>query len=48
VLGTYAMTMRHNGRKVACDWVHVDAQPREDHEVPRVDRIRRKSEAYRG
>ena len=23
VLGTYAMTMRRNGRKVACDWVHV-------------------------
>ena len=23
VLGTYAMSMRHNGRKVACDWVHV-------------------------
>jgi len=23
VLGTYAMTMRHNGRKVACDWVNV-------------------------
>ena len=23
VLGSYAMTMRHNGRKVACDWVNV-------------------------
>jgi uncharacterized protein len=23
VLGYYAMTMRKNGRKVACDWVHV-------------------------
>ena len=23
VLGDYSMTMRHNGRKVACDWVNV-------------------------
>ena len=23
VLGYYSMLMRHNGRKVACDWVHV-------------------------